>query len=191
MDLFVYTLLKKVTKALYMPKSRLQKAEMLARYEQLIAESKMAVIFAHDGLNVTQSEGLRATLFEHGEKLAVVQNTLLQLAMAHRDLTLPDDVWGQPLAMAISDTDEVTVSKDLADFIKSNENARVVAGIYEGKIVPASVITELANLPSREQLLGQVVGTLAAPLSGFVTVLSGTMRGLVTALKQIEEKKAS
>lgn len=174
-----------------MPKSRLQKVEMLAKYDRLIGECKLGVIFTHDGLNVTQSEGLRATLFEHGETLAVIQNRLLKIALDRHNLTLSDEVWGRPLAVAFSSTDEVTVAKDLAEFIKGNENATVVAGIYEGKIVAADVITELAKLPSREELLAKIVGTIEAPVSGFVNVLAGTIRGLVTALKQIEEQKTA
>lgn len=174
-----------------MPKSRLQKVEMLAKYDRLFTESKLAIIFAHDGLNVTQSEGLRATLFEHGEQLAVIQNRLLQLALARQGHELSDEVWGRPLAVAFSPTDEVTVSKDLAAFIKANEGVSIVAGVYEGKVIPAAVIEELAKLPSREELLAKVVGTINAPVSGLVNVLAGTIRGLVTALKQIEEQKAS
>lgn len=174
-----------------MPKSRLQKVEILAKYDRLFQESKLAVVFAHDGLNVSQSEGLRATLFEHGEQLAVIQNRLLKLALSRQGLELSDEVWGRPLAVAFSPSDEVTISKDLATFIKANENVAIVAGVYEGKVIPASVIEELAKLPSREELLAKVVGTIAAPVSGLVNVLAGTMRGLVTALKQIEEQKAS
>lgn len=174
-----------------MPKSRLQKVEMLARYERLLADSKLVVIFSHDGLNVGQSEELRSILFEHGEKLVVMQNRLLRLALSRLNLTLPEEVWGRPLGVAVSESDEVTISKDLAAFIKNNENVSLVAGIYEGRIIPTDMINELAKLPSREELLAKLVGTIAAPVSGLVNVLAGTMRGLVTALKQIEDQKAS
>ena len=73
--------------------------------------------------------------------------------------------------------------------IKTNDGIVFEAGILEGKGLTAAEVKQLASLPSKEQLLGQLVGTLNAPISGFVRVLAGNLRGLVTVLSAIQEKK--
>ena len=102
----------------------------------------------------------------------------------------PDFDFG-PNGYVLSYGDAAAVAKAIRDFSKEKGNeALVVKGaILGGKLLTKEQVFALADLPSREQLLAQVVGTIAGPLRGLVTVLSGPARGLVTCLGQIKDKK--
>jgi len=86
--------------------------------------------------------------------------------------------------------DEVAAAKLIADFAKGREGIEVVGGLLEGSFVDASAINQLSSLPSREELLAKLVGSINMPVSGFVNVLAGNLRGLVYALNAIKESKA-
>ena len=78
----------------------------------------------------------------------------------------------------------------IKDFLKDKESLDLFAGVLEGKGIDAEAVNHLASLPSKEELLAKLVGSLNAPVSGFVNVLAGNLRGLVTALDAIRNQKA-
>jgi large subunit ribosomal protein L10 len=87
--------------------------------------------------------------------------------------------------------DEIAPAKIVDEFKKTHDdNIDFVGGILENKFLSKEEITVLAKLPSRQELYAKIVGSLNAPVSGFVNVLAGNLRGLVNVLKAIEEKKA-
>ncbi|MBE6928827.1 MAG: 50S ribosomal protein L10, partial [Ruminococcaceae bacterium] len=93
-------------------------------------------------------------------------------------------------ALAISPSDPVAAAKVLSEFAKkSNGSFTIKAGFVDGKVINADEVKALADLPSREVLVAQVLGGLNAPISGFVNVLNGNLRGLVVALNAIAEQK--
>ena len=83
------------------------------------------------------------------------------------------------------------ISDYLVSFAKDHDFFKVKSGFIDGKVIDAVEVNNLAKLPSREVLIAQVLGGLNAPISGFATVLGGTIRGLVVALNAIAEKKQS
>jgi large subunit ribosomal protein L10 len=84
--------------------------------------------------------------------------------------------------------DEVAPAKEITLFAKKNAAIEILGGILERKFIDDAMVRKLALLPSREQLHAQVVGTIAAPLSGLVNVFAGNMRGLVNVLNNHKEK---
>jgi large subunit ribosomal protein L10 len=87
--------------------------------------------------------------------------------------------------------DEVAPAQLIAQFAKTHEVVTLFGGILEGKFIDAAKVKELSALPSKQQLLGQLVGTLNAPISGFVNVLAGNLRNLVGVLNNIKQSKAA
>jgi large subunit ribosomal protein L10 len=120
----------------------------------------------------------------------VVKKTLLKKAFS--ELQYPgselENLKGN-VSIATSSQDEVAPAKALDAFIKDNEMVSFVGGILEQQWIGADKVKALAKLPSRDQLIAQTVGTIKAPLSGFVNVLAGNLRGLVNVLKAVGEKK--
>jgi len=101
-----------------------------------------------------------------------------------------DSFLSGPTAMAISTTDAVAPAKILSEYAKKFEKLELKVGVVEGKIIDVDGIKALAELPSREVLIAKVLGSLNAPISGFVNVLNANITGLVVALNAIAEQKA-
>lgn len=151
-----------------------------------------AVFFCeYRGLTVGKITTLRANIREAGGEMTVAKNTLMSIAFKEEGLNLPEEYMTGPNAFTVSLGDPVPVAKAIKDFSKEKGNeALVVKGAVLGdQILTADQVGALADLPSREVLLGQVVGTIAGPIRGLVTVLSGPARGFVTCLSQIRDQK--
>jgi large subunit ribosomal protein L10 len=140
-------------------------------------------------VKVSEIETVREELFKGGLQLQVAKNSILRRALQQSGVEVPDELLDQPLALVYGYDDVIAAPKAVTQLAKGIEPFEALGGIMDGRFLTAAEVSQLASLPSREQLYGQVVNVLAAPMSGLVTVLSGTMRGLVTALSQVAEKK--
>lgn len=172
-----------------MPKSRLQKTALVERYQSLLTDATMVVVVSVAGVTVGEAEQVRDAFFDHGQTFVVVKNNLLTIALRNLNLALPEDVTGVPLAICVASGDEVTVSKDVTALAKQFEKMATLAGIYKGEVVTTAVVESLASLPSRDELLAKTVGTIAAPLTGFVNVVRGNITNLLNVLRNIEHEK--
>ena len=174
-----------------MPKSKIQKQEILRNLAEKIKKSKSLVFTGFNALGVKDNEALRAKLREvHGEYY-VAKKTLLERALKeHGTLDLDAKTLDGKLAVIFSYEDEVAPAKAVDTFRKDKEDKIFfLGGILEGKLLSKTEVEALAKLPSKQELLSRLVGSMNAPVSGFVNVLAGNLRGLVTVLKAIEEKK--
>lgn len=174
-----------------MAKTREQKEQAVAMLAGEFEQSKLAVLTDYRGLDVPSINALRSKLREAGIPYTVAKNTLAKIAIAQTSRK-PEDmsIFVGPVAIAFGQ-DEVEAAKIVCEFRKDNEALDVLGAIDEsGKVLTSEEVVALSKLPSKEQLIGQVVGTIAAPLSGFVRVLNGNLSGLVYTLKAIEQKKA-
>lgn len=173
-----------------MAKTREQKEQTVAKLTSQFEATKLAVLADYRGLNVSEISDLRAKLREAGIPFTVAKNTLIKLAIANTSRK-PEDtsILAGPVAIAFGQ-DEVGPAKIVAEFSKQNEALEILGAIDEtGKVLTTEEVKALAKLPSKQELLGQVVGTIAAPMSGFVRVLNGNINNLVYALAAIQEQK--
>ena len=145
----------------------------------------------HDTVPASKIDKLRAKLRASQSRYLVVKNTLGRRALDQAKLKdISAHIQGA-CGIAFSGADPVQSSKTLMEFAKENENFKVQAGVLNGQFVAAEQIKVLAMLPSREVMLAKVLGTLQAPVAGFVQVLAGTVRKVVTALDAIAKKKTN
>ena len=167
------------------------KREMIDSLVQLLNKSNAVFITEYRGLSVKKISDCRKRIREAGGEMKVCKNTLMRIALTEAGITHAPDFDSGPNGYVLSYGDVASVAKAIRDFSKEKGNeAQIVKGaILEGKILSKEQVFALADLPSREVLIAQVVGTIAAPLRGLVTVLSGPSRGLVTCLSQIKDKK--
>lgn len=174
-----------------MAKTREQKAAILDKMTDRLKRMKGAAISHASGYTMEDADKLRSKAAENNVEVFVAKKTLLTLAAKEAGIEGFDrgTVDGSVL-VAVSYGDETAAAKLLKDLSKEKDTIKLLAGVLEGKVVGAAEVKRLADLPSKEQLLGQLVGTLNAPVSGFVNVLAGNLRGLVTVLGAIQEKKA-
>ena len=167
------------------------KREMIDSLVQLLNKSNAVFITEYRGLSVKKISDCRKRIREAGGEMKVCKNTLMRIALTEAGITHAPESDSGPNGYVLSYGDVASVAKAIRDFSKEKGNeALIVKGaILEGKILSKEQVFALADLPSKEVLIAQVVGTIAAPLRGLVTVLSGPSRGLVTCLSQIKDKK--
>ncbi|NLG88525.1 MAG: 50S ribosomal protein L10 [Clostridiaceae bacterium] len=154
-----------------------------------IKEAKSFVLADYRGLTVEQDTQMRRAMREAGIEYMVVKNSIARFAMKEIGYDQLDEYLKGPTSIAISMQDPVAPSKIMTKYAKEYEKLDIKAGVVEGKVVGIDMIKSIAALPSREELVAKVVGALAAPLYGIVTVLNANIRGLAVALNAIAEKK--
>ncbi|NCN25761.1 50S ribosomal protein L10 [Candidatus Falkowbacteria bacterium CG10_big_fil_rev_8_21_14_0_10_37_14] len=175
-----------------MAKTKAQKAGMLADLERKIAESKSMVFARFSGLSATESRELNKKLKAEASECYVAKKTLLNKALKAQGIEGFSAKDNEDQAAAIFGYgDEVAPAKLTREFIKGLEGKKMsfTGGVLEGHLISKEQVEALAQLPSKQQLLGQLVGTLNAPVSGFVNVLAGNLRGLVRVLSAVAEQK--
>lgn len=173
-----------------MAKTRQQKEQALAALLADFGTMKSAVFINYQGLKVKEADELRRSADKEQVAYTVIKKTLLTKALKESGVDFDAVTLQGMIGVAVA-RDEVTAAKLLSEFGKTHESAKILGGVVNGTIVDAAAIKALASLPSREQLLGMLVGTLNAPVSGFVNVLAGNLRGLVNVLNAVKDSKAS
>ncbi|HYE60049.1 MAG TPA: 50S ribosomal protein L10 [Candidatus Kapabacteria bacterium] len=172
-----------------MAKTRVQKEVALNEITESLKKSK-AVVFANfQGLKVKDSEALRKICREQNVGYMVSKKTVLKKALESTGSAIDTKSFEGGVSAIFGYSDEVAPAQLIAKFAKDHEVVKIFGGILEGQFIDAAKVTALSKLPSKQQLLGQLVGTLNAPVSGFVNVLAGNLRGLVTVLNAVKDKK--
>jgi large subunit ribosomal protein L10 len=144
----------------------------------------------HSNIKSDQSVVIRDKLYEVDATLMILKNTLASIAASEsfKDLDL-SDVFKGPTSIIASHKDLIATAKVLKDIIKEYDLLKIKAGIIDGKLVSVSEINMLADLPSREILISQVVSAVASPLSMLVNVLNNLPQKLVMILSAIQKEK--
>jgi large subunit ribosomal protein L10 len=143
----------------------------------------------YKGLNVAEVSDLRRKLKLAGVDLKVAKNTLMARAAEGTTVALVKDLFQGPGAVAISYQDPVAPAKILTKFAEDSKKLGIRAAVLDGKRIAPEDIKALADLPSREVLLGQLLALMLAVPTSFVRVLTGVPRGLLNVLNAVREKK--
>lgn len=166
-----------------------KKQEITEELIKKIKDSKSLVFVDFTGLESGRTVDLRKKLKENGVSLRVAKKTLLRRALRSLGLgeTAEQNIPGQ-LSIAFG-SDEVGAAKAVNSFIKDTktENLKILGGILEQKFLTNEEVIGLAKIPGREELLAKMVGSIKSPISGFVGVLAGNIRNLISVLNQIKK----
>lgn len=168
-----------------------QKQQIVEALAEKMKSAAAGVLVDYKGISVIHDTNLRRDLRKAGVEYAVVKNTLLRFASQKIGFDDLDGVLNGNTALAVSMTDPVVSAKMLSDYAKKNPKFKIKAGFVDGKVIDVQGVQQLAELPPKEVLVAKVLGGFNAPISGFVNVLNGNIRGLVVALNAIAEQKAS
>ncbi len=171
--------------------TKVKKDVIVKEISDLLENSKLTVAAKYTGTSVKAMQTLRKQAKENGTVVKVVKNRLvikaIQSSAKHKD----SDVSGlnSMLLYAFNAEDEVAPAQTLAQFAKTNPTIEFV-GAYtlDGQFIDAIDVKALADLPSKDQLRSMLVGTIAAPLSGFVNVMAGNVRGVLNVLNARSEQ---
>ena len=168
---------------------RFEKELVVKEMHEDIIEVKSAVLLDYKGLKVSEITDLRRRLREVSVEFKVIKNTLSKRAFVDTDFESINPFLVGPTAAALSRNDPVAGFKVLKDFIKENPKLEYKAAVIQGTLIEKGDIEKYADLPSREVLLGTLLGTMQAPVSGLVRILSGSISGLINVLNGIKESK--
>lgn len=170
--------------------SRDKKNTLVAELAELFASAKGSVGAAYTNLTVADMQELRAAARDNNVVIKVAKNRLIRVALGQNEKFKAADtslLTGQ-LVYAFSSEDEVAPAQVLAKFAKAHPDLKLVAGFDgTGASLDTATVTALAALPTKDQLRGQVVSVIAAPLTGFLRVANGTQRGFAQVLSQRAE----
>ena len=169
-----------------------EKQQMVAEVAEKLRSAAGGVLVDYQGINVEQDTKMRAELREAGVDYFVFKNTLSRLAVKEVgfDELLPVLEKGMT-AIAVSKTDPVAPAKILEAYAEKIKTFSVKAGFVDGVVIDADGVKQLATLPSKEELIAKVLGSLQAPAAGTANVLNGTLSGLARALAAVRDQKAA
>lgn len=166
-----------------------EKQKVVQELQQKFEEAKLVIFTDYRGLKVQEMTDLRNRLRGSGMEFQVVKNTLTEFALqntGHEDVI--EHIAG-PNAVIFSNEELVGPAKVVFEFIKQYKKMEVKVGILDGKMLLPDSIKALADLPPKEVLIAQVLGTMQAPITSLVYVLNANLTGLVRALDQVREQK--
>ncbi|MBP8598232.1 MAG: 50S ribosomal protein L10 [Selenomonas sp.] len=173
-----------------------KKQAVVAELKEQLTSAKGVVLTGYKGLTVAQDTALRREFREAGVTYHVVKNTMLRLAAQEAGIEGLDEHLEGTTAFAFSAEDAVAPAKVIGGFIKKNklDDAGVLmikVGMVEGQVIDAKEVNALATLPSREELIAKMLGSMNAPISNTVNVLQGVIRKAVYVLDAVRAQKES
>lgn len=171
--------------------SKDKKQALVSELAELFAEAKGTAVAKYQGISVADLQALRKAARQSGVSIKVVKNRLVRVAMGDNDTYKNTDTGalvGQ-LLYAFSDSDEVMAAKVLDEFSKTHPELELVAGFSgEGLALSTADVKALAGLPSKNQLIAEVVAQLLSPVHDVTNALSGNLHAL---LDGVEAKAAA
>lgn len=156
--------------------------------EELVGVNAMWVV-DYRGLSVKEIQDLRNKIREADASMKVYKNTLMHLALADGDFPSLDSILEGPSAFVFAGEDPVASAKALKDFAKANGSLEIKGGMMDGAFLDKAQVEAVASLPSREELIAKLLGTITNPMSQIVRVLNGPMESFARCVSQIAEQK--
>ena len=165
--------------------SKDKKQQVVSEVKDLLEASKLTVVAKYQGTSVGAMQTLRREAKTDGTQVKVIKNRLFKLVIEKDDRfkDVERSMFNGQLLYAFNSEDEVAPAQALAKFAKTQPQIEFIGGLTgDGQLLSADDVKALANLPSKDTLRAQLAGTIAAPLSGFVNVLAGNVRGVLNVL---------
>lgn len=173
-----------------MPKTRAQKGAVIDQLTQALTASSNGVFTDFERLTMVDLDTFRAEARKQGVKYTVVKPTLVQIAAKQAGIDgLEIAKTGKSYGLALGGSDQVSLAKLVNEFAKkSDDRVHIALGIIDGQIVDAATVKQLASLPSYNELMARLVGTMQAPASNFVYSLNWNLQSFYNVIKAIESK---
>jgi large subunit ribosomal protein L10 len=168
--------------------NRQEKAVVIDEVVEVIKTAQSIIVAEYRGLEVGHATALRKSAREQGVYVHVLKNTLARRALQGTPYEKLSDKLVGPLVYAVS-KDPVSAAKVLSDFAKSNDKLVLKAGALPNVLLDANGIKALATMPSRNELLAKLLGTMQAPITQFVRTLNEVPTKFVRGLAAVRDQK--
>lgn len=168
-----------------------QKEQLVGEIKDRFADSAAVIMADYRGLSVKEMRELRIKLREVDADLTVYKNSLTEIAM--RELAMPDmtEYLAGPTGFVFISGDPVAPAKALTNFAKDHKQLELKGGLVENQVVDAAGIKAIATLPSREELIAKLLGTMINPIVGFARVLNGPTEAFARTVQAVADQKAA
>ena len=163
--------------------------ETLVKIKADLHDETAVWVVDYRGLTVKEIQTLRSNIREADALMKVYKNTLMHIAVEEMELPNLDSVLEGPSAFVFAGADPVASAKALKDFAKTNKNLVIKGGMMDGQFVDAAQVEAIASLPSREELIAKLLGTISNPLVKTVRVLNGPMEAFARCVSAIADQK--
>ncbi|MDD5634804.1 MAG: 50S ribosomal protein L10 [Candidatus Omnitrophica bacterium] len=164
---------------------------MIKEMKTVFEESDGFIFTSVEKIKASDIDVLRKKLKQAGSRYFVVKNRLAKIALTQAGISGLEDILSEQktLGVGVIAKDPVQVAKLVVEFSKGKDGFKISKGYLDGQIIAADKVKALAKLPAREQLIAMVLGTMNAPITSFVSVLSAVPRKLLYALNAVKDKK--
>ncbi len=169
--------------------TKAQKIKTVEEVADKFKRQKIAIFSDFTGISVSKFQALRRLLKKDQAEYKVAKKTLFDRALEEAGISMKTKELQGEIGTTFGYGDEIAPAKTLFKFSKENETFKILGGILGGRLLNSKEVLAFAKLPSREILLGQLLGVLQSPIRGLVTVLGGNLRNLVVVLNKIKDKK--
>jgi large subunit ribosomal protein L10 len=170
-----------------MAKTKQEKKELMEQYQEALQDKPNYILVDMHGVTMPQITELKKNLKETGSEFFVVKNTIFKIAAREADQPTPLQELEGATGVIVCGPEVTEPAKILKDLQKEHETMETKFGVLFGDMAEAQKVSELAEIPSREELLSKLVGSMSSPLRGFMTSVTGNARQFVQVLSQIEE----
>ena len=165
------------------------KIDMLEKVSASLAASKGLFVIDYRGLTVKETQSLRRSLREANAETKVYKNNIVRIALEKAEMPEINDFLEGTIACVFYEDDPVPAAKAIKEVSEKLKKIEFRGGITDGRVVSADDVKAIADLPSHEELIAKLLGTISNPLSGIVRVINGPAQGLVTALEAVVDQK--
>ena len=164
--------------------------EQLQELKEILSKAKAVYFTEYHGLNVAEVTELRSEFFKSDVEFKVAKNTLIRLAAVESKIEGVDEFLKGSTAIAISYDEPVSPAKVIKKFTKDRDLPNVKGILFEGEVLPGDDFKRLADMPSKDELLAQLIRMLGSPIQKFASTLSSPMQNTVSVLNNLKEQKS-
>ena len=164
--------------------------EQLELLTEKFSKAKAVYFTDYLGLKVSEITELRSSFYDSGVEYLVAKNTILKLAAQKNKIQGLEGLLSGSTAIAISYDEPVSPAKVIKDFNKENDLPSVKGILFDGDLLPGSDLERLAKMPSKEEMLSQLISMLHSPVQKFVSTISSPMQNMLGVINNLKEKKS-
>ncbi len=167
------------------------KSDKIELLKSKLDKAQVALVSDYKGYSVEEITNLRRALQKDGGDYMVTKNTLAKIAVKGTDFEVLTESFKGPIALAFGFNDQVSPAKVLANFIKETKKGEILGAALDGKLLTAQEAQALSKLPSKEELIAKLLGSMNSPASGIVGSMNAVMSSLTRAVAAVRDQKAA
>lgn len=167
------------------------KSEKIETMKAKAQKAQVAIITEYKGYSVEEITTLRRSIQQNGGDYMVTKNTLAKIAFKGTDFEVLTDSLTGPIAIAFGFNDQVSPAKAVAKFIKDTKKGAILGGALDGKLLSAKEAEALAKMPSKEELIAKLLGSVNSPASGIANSIKAVLSQLTRTMAAVRDSKAA